>query len=203
MLKAAKTLFAQTGYDNASTSSIARAAGSSESQLVKHFGGKQGLLVAIFDEGWTSISRQLDQALAQAPPAAKLELLAQTILKALEQDAELKVLFLVEARRLRGRGAAIAISNGFLQLVSRMDAVLAELHAGGQLRASLHPQAVRSALIGMMEGMLRDHYMGQNIGYPANYPLDELPRMLSLVMECFLAAGDQPQTPPSATGTTA
>jgi len=46
ILRAAKRLFAQNGYENTSTVAIARDAGTSESQLMKHFGSKQGLLVA-------------------------------------------------------------------------------------------------------------------------------------------------------------
>jgi AcrR family transcriptional regulator len=187
ILKAGRTLFAQNGYDNATTSAIARAAGSSESQLVKHFGGKQGLLVAIFDDGWNGISRRLDAALAQATtPAEKIGLLAHTVLEGLEHDSELKLLFLIEGRRVRGHGTDFAIGNGFLQLVRRADEVLAELQAAGQLRPELHPQAVRSGLVGMMEGLLRDHYMAQKTGYPAAYSLEDLPRMLSLVVQSLL-----------------
>jgi AcrR family transcriptional regulator len=195
MLKAGRTLFAQNGYDNATTSAIARAAGSSESQLVKHFGGKQGLLVAIFDDGWNGISRRLDTALAQATtPAEKIGLLAHTVLEGLEHDSELKLLFLIEGHRIRGHGADFVISNGFLELVHRADEVLAELQAAGQLRPDLHPQAVRSGLVGMMEGLLRDHYMAQKAGFPAAYSLEDLPRMMSLVVQSLLG-GEAP--PPS------
>ena len=193
IFQAGKTLFAQSGYDSASTAAIARTAGSSESQLIKYFGGKQGLLSAIFDEGWSGITGQIDQAIQQAPnAAAKLGLLSQTVVQALERDPELKLLFLVEGRRLRSAGANIAISNGFLQFIGRMDAILGELRDTGQLRANLHPQAVRSALVGMMEGLLRDHFMAQKTGYPATYSMSELPPVLSLVMQSFLIPGEHP-----------
>src|SRR5579872_504615 len=81
LLRAGKRLFAQHGYDAASTAAVARAAGSSESQLVKHFGGKQGLLAAIFTDGWLGVTAQLDAALQYADsPAAKLGVVAQTVL---------------------------------------------------------------------------------------------------------------------------
>ena len=44
-----KRLFARNGYENTSTVAIAREAGTSESQLMKHFGSKQGLLAAVLD----------------------------------------------------------------------------------------------------------------------------------------------------------
>jgi len=49
ILMAAKQLFASRGYENTSTVAIARLAGTSESQLMKHFGSKEGLLEEIFD----------------------------------------------------------------------------------------------------------------------------------------------------------
>jgi len=54
ILMSAKRLFARNGYENTSTVAIAREP-DSESQLMKHFGSKQGLLAAIFDRGWASI----------------------------------------------------------------------------------------------------------------------------------------------------
>ena len=59
ILMAAKHLFARGGYENTSTVAIAREAGTSESQLMKHFGSKQGLLGAIFDRGWQGISERI------------------------------------------------------------------------------------------------------------------------------------------------
>ena len=59
ILKSAKQLFARSGYENTSTVAIARQAGTSESQLMKHFGSKQGLLSAILDRGWVAIADRL------------------------------------------------------------------------------------------------------------------------------------------------
>ena len=56
ILLAAKRLFAKDGYENTSTVAIAREAGTSESQLMKHFGSKQGLLVAIFDGAGSALA---------------------------------------------------------------------------------------------------------------------------------------------------
>jgi AcrR family transcriptional regulator len=49
--EAAKSLFAERGYELASTAAICRLAGTSESQLIKHFGNKQGVLEAVFQHG--------------------------------------------------------------------------------------------------------------------------------------------------------
>src|SRR5438067_11108111 len=79
ILRVAKMLFAKRGYEHASTSSIARQAGTSESQLMKHFGSKAGLLEAIFLEGWKTITEQARLAIQNLPtPLEKVEVIAAT-----------------------------------------------------------------------------------------------------------------------------
>src|SRR5579859_6701483 len=75
ILRVAKSLFANRGYEHTSTSAIARQAGTSESQLIKHFGSKAGLLEAIFIEGWKGITDQARLAIQDvASPPEKLQL---------------------------------------------------------------------------------------------------------------------------------
>src|SRR5687767_11638279 len=69
LLAAAKDLFAAEGYDNATTAAIARRAGTSESQLIKHFGSKEGLLEAIFDRAWARLEDEVREAIQQAGSA--------------------------------------------------------------------------------------------------------------------------------------
>ena len=96
ILLAAKALFAQSGFENTSTISIARLAQTSESQIIKHFGNKEGLLEAIFEAGWKHISEAFG-ALEYVPsPSSKLQALAGLILAKLEEDEQLKLLFLLE-----------------------------------------------------------------------------------------------------------
>jgi len=59
LLLSGKTLFARNGYEQTSTSAIAREAGSSESQLVRYFSGKSGLLEAIFNESWKPLNETI------------------------------------------------------------------------------------------------------------------------------------------------
>ena len=80
ILKAGKLLFAEAGFENTSTISIARMAQTSESQLIKHFGSKEGLLEAIFEHGWNHIAEAFG-ALEYIPaPSAKLQALVGLIL---------------------------------------------------------------------------------------------------------------------------
>lgn len=186
ILRVAKTLFAKRGYEHASTSSIARQAGTSESQLMKHFGSKAGLLEAIFLEGWKTITEQARLAIQDLPtPLEKVQVIAGTALMALERDPEMKQLLLLEARRVRKEGQMVAISEGFLVFVQLIDGVLNEAQAMNLLRPSLSPQAVRSALIGMLEGMLRDRFLAEHLNFPADYDLREMDETLTLALSSF------------------
>lgn len=186
ILRVAKSLFANRGYEHTSTSAIARQAGTSESQLMKHFGSKAGLLEAIFIEGWTEITEQARAAIeGLSSPHEKLQTITRSVLERLERDPELKLLFLLEGRRIRKEGQMVALTQGFLSFVQLVDGVLQEMASRGILRPNLSPDAVRSALMGMLEGMLRDRFLAERLGFPAHFDLGQLQEMLGLVLASF------------------
>jgi len=192
ILRVAKELFANRGYEHTSTSAIARTAGTSESQLMKHFGSKSGLLEAIFIEGWTAIAGQARAATESLDdPIAKLEAIAATVVGHLERDPEMKVLYLLEGRRIRREGQMVALTDGFLGFVRLLDSILQECQSRGQLDPETPPHAVRSALMGLLEGMLRDRFLAERLGFPAHFTLEKILQMHSLTMNAFLrqAAG--------------
>src|SRR5258708_3650922 len=90
ILRVSKSLFANRGYEHTSTSAIARLAGTSESQLMKHFGNKSGLLEAIFTDGWNQITEQARQAAdGFTEPSDKLQAISTAALRHLERDQEI------------------------------------------------------------------------------------------------------------------
>ena len=187
ILRVAKGLFANRGYEHTSTSAIARQAGTSESQLMKHFGSKAGLLEAIFIEGWTEIAEQARIAIQgiQAPDE-KLLVITRCVLDYLEHDPELKLLFLLEGRRIRKEGQMVALTEGFLGFVRLVDGVLGEMAANGMLRENLSADGVRSALMGMLEGMLRDRFLAERLGFPAHFNLAQIKDLLALTLNCYI-----------------
>ena len=186
MLQVAKQLFAERGYENTSTVAIARAAGSSESQLMKHFGSKEGLLEAVFDQGWSILTERLGDLDSLRDGRQKIEQLVGAMLVALEADPVLKDLLLLEGRRIRKEGHMILMTRGFLQIVGTLDRILNEMRAQGELGPGLNPQAVRSALIGSVEGMLRDQVLAKRTGYPAAYSLEEVREIFRRALAAFL-----------------
>jgi TetR/AcrR family transcriptional repressor of uid operon len=188
ILQAAKTLFAVSGFENTSTISIARLAQTSESQIIKYFGHKEGLLEAIFEDGWTHIGEAFG-ALEYIPaPSAKLQALVGLILTKLEEDEQLKQLFLLEGRRIRKEGHMVLMTEGFLRLVKTVDRLLREMRDLGQLRSDLHLEGMRSALIGMMEGLLRDRMLVNRIPYSASYNAEDIRKLFLHVLNSFSVA---------------
>ncbi len=187
ILRVGKTLFANRGFEHTSTSAIARQAGTSESQLMKHFGSKAGLLEAIFIEGWTQITQQAQAAIQNIDsPLEKLEIMSGLVLQSLDRDPELKLLMLLEGRRIRREGQMVALTEGFLSFVRLADGVLNEMSAKHLLRPELNVHAIRSALMGMLEGMLRDRFLAERLGFPADYKPEQVQQMLGFVLRAFL-----------------
>jgi len=196
---AAKMLFAAQGYENTSTAAISRMAGTSESQLMKHFGGKYGLLEAVFIQGWGEINVQARQDI-EGPrlPQEKLRVAVEAVFKVLEKDPELKLLMLFESRRIRGDGHAVSLTGTFLEFVRLLDGILHQIQTRGLLRPDRDPQAVRSALMGMMEGLLRDQMLAERIGYPAHYGRSEVSEIFSEVLASFMVRRPRSQPRPAA-----
>src|SRR5687768_17217821 len=112
LMRSAKQLFAAKGYENTSTVTIARLAGTSESQLMKHFGSKEGLLEAVFDGAWSQVAEAVRRVVASGEaPVQKLNALAELMLKVLEEDEEIRTLMLLEGRRIRKEGHMVMLTR--------------------------------------------------------------------------------------------
>jgi AcrR family transcriptional regulator len=172
--EAAKTLFAEHGYEATSTAEICRIAATSQSQLIKHFVNKQGLLEAIFEHAWEQIRPVIHLGVeAASSPSEKLIIVGETMLTILTNDKELRALFLREGHRIHADGQMASMVPGFLEFVTTLDGILNELVAAGELRPDMHPQALRSGLMGAFEGILRDQFLARPSHFPADYSESE------------------------------
>jgi AcrR family transcriptional regulator len=188
--EAAKSLFAKHGYESTSTMAICRQAGTSESQLLKHFSSKQGALEAIFQDAWEHINPALRLALDTIPSAQeRFKMLIEMVLNFLEKDPELRLLFLLEGRRIRDDGKFVVLVPGFLEFVAMIDTVLKQIKEAGELVSGVEPQAVRSGLMGAVEGLMRDQLIARSTKFPAHYSSESI-RVL-----CFRFLGSVLQEP--------
>jgi AcrR family transcriptional regulator len=192
ILQAGRELFAEDGYENTTTSAIARKAGTSESQLIKHFGSKEGLLEAIYDQAWSRMSQGLRRIQeAHDSPFDKLKALTELMIGALERDREISTLMLLEGRRIRKHGHLVLLTRGFQQVLGVVDGLLREMQEAGMLRQDFNPEAIRSALLGTFEGLLRDQLLAERANYPAHYDGAELRTVYRAVLECFLVPAER------------
>lgn len=164
---------------------IARQAATSESQIIKYFENKEGVLIAVFNDGWSRIAQQLEALRVGASGADRLDAIVATILGAFRADPALKEIMLFEGRRMR-RAGELVLTSGYLSLVRMLDECLQAMQSAGQLRPELEVQAVRSALIGMFEGMLRDQLLAERGNYPANYSLKSMQAVFRRTIQAFL-----------------
>ncbi len=166
----AKALFAERGYEATTTAAICRLAGTSQSQLIKHFTNKQGVLEAVFEYAWEQLNPAVQLAIEKIPsPTDKLRTVVDMVLTFLQKDKDLRTIFLLEGRRIRGDGHMVVLVPGFLDFVKILDGILKEMTARGELVPNVHPHAVRSALVGAFEGLLRDQMLARTSRFPAAY----------------------------------
>lgn len=183
LLEAAKRLFAAQGYEQTATSAIAREAGTSESQLMRYFGGKVGLLEALFEEAWVVLNARVHRAAQNANTYRDAVLDAiQTVVNTLSRDQDLAVLFIFEGRRLRGDEPRIRLSRGFVAFSETMRGLVRQAQAAREISPQLDTTAVTSAVLGAAEAMMRDRLVARS-GRGRAFAEREIRRTL----ECLLA----------------
>jgi len=185
ILRSAKHLFSETGYENTSTVSIAREAGTSESQLMKHFGSKQGLLTAILDRGWARIVERVKATNHANSPADRLVSMLAAATIEFENDPQLRVLAALEARRVRKDTADLVVSGGYRRYREMLDRTLIDMRTEGQIRADLNLDAVRAAVIGLADGLWHDRVVASRAGMASSYSLDDIQQVVELLINSF------------------
>jgi AcrR family transcriptional regulator len=194
--EAAKSLFSQKGYESTSLSEIARLAGTSESQIVHHFGSKAGLLRAVFEDAWEQINRAVRLAIAKSPSSLdKLKRSFNIVLASLEKDAALGTLLLLEGvPRLRRGQHMIVLTHGYQEFIETLDGILKEIADRGELAEQIVPEAFRSGIIGLVEGMLRHQLLARISGFPASYSEADIWTLVStLLLACLRSEHQKPR----------
>jgi AcrR family transcriptional regulator len=168
LLNSGKTLFSRNGYEQTSTAAIAREAGSSESQLIRYFGGKAGLLEAIFNDSWTGLHDHIQRHVAEAAHGrdAILRILT-TMIDAFSRDHDTAFLFLFEGRRMRGGSHEVLLSKGFVQFMELTLSLIQKGQADGSFRSDVDASVMASAMLGCAEGMIRDRVLAERNHLPS------------------------------------
>ena len=186
LLNAGKSLFARQGYENTSTSAVAQEAKTSESQLVRYFGGKAGLLEAIFDEAWGPMNARVHDLLADATTGrAAVAAVLSAVLAALDRDDDLAAVLLFEGRRIRGGDSEVRLSSGFLEF---SDVVLRLVKRGqrdGSFAPGFDATALSATFIGAAEAMVRDRLLLKRAGSRKTFSDKQVQRIFDALLDGF------------------
>jgi AcrR family transcriptional regulator len=180
ILGIAAELFAAKGYENTSTLSIARSAGTSETQLMKHFINKEGLLEAIFAEQVATMLKFLSDAKHLPSPRERLREFFHLAVSWLDQHPEQKKLFLLDLRRVRSKHTGEVLAGLCARdFVVQIDELLQEARVAGELKCSMRVSLVRSVIFGAVSELLRDAMLSQSYTSPATS--DEIDKTVTYI----------------------
>jgi AcrR family transcriptional regulator len=181
ILRVAREVFAELGYERSTTLEVAQRLGISEATVFTYFRGKRELCVRVISDWYDEIIAVMDAGLPlDQPLRAQLQFLIETHLRLfLVQGTGLCALVLSEGRSKGGPGQALAES--VLPLQRRYTAPLMDLlargQASGELRADLPLRLMRAMVLGPMEHILWE-VVGQVRSTEAPVPVDTVARQL-------------------------
>lgn len=189
LLNAGKSLFARLGYENTATSAVAREAGTSESQLIRYFSSKMGLLEAIFDEHWRPVNTRIHDVLTDAPDGrAAVTAVLSTVLGVFERDEDLATIFLFEGRRIRGGSHDVQLSSGFVEFTDVVHRLIKRGQKDGSFAAAFDSAALASALMGAVEGMIRERVLARRATAPRPFSDKQIQRVFEAMLNAFAPA---------------
>jgi len=181
LLSAGKELFSRLGYEQTSTATIAREAGTSESQLVRYFSGKSGLLDAIFNESWHGLNEVITQTIADSQHGREAILgVFSLLIEGFSADPDMASLFMFEGRRVRG--TEVALSKGFQQFVDLVRKLIERGQNDGSFRRDVNDAVIAAAMMGAAEGMVRDRLIALRGGKDAPFDNDSVRRVFEAMV---------------------
>jgi len=149
ILAAAKTLFAEQGFDAVSMNAIAERAGVSKANIFHHFTSKNDLYVAVLHHVCRDASERLDDLdKPNAPFEERLEQFARSHLKTLLDHGQMMRLLLREMLSDNPRLGQELAEQVYGEKFSRFVAILRAGQAAGELRTDVDPAMVATLLIG-------------------------------------------------------
>lgn len=179
IVAAGKHLYHVVGYDGASIEAICREAKATELDFVIHFGRKEGLLQAIFEEGWHCLLSRLPRAQAVVSARERLKELLRLAVEFFMQDPVFSDLFVFEGHRLRD-GEMMMLTPSYTDFAALIDS-LVQVEVPEQ-----ECHVVRSGLMGACEGLVRDLVLSKRFGYPANFSGQQAEQFVSRLVDCLI-----------------
>jgi hypothetical protein len=119
-------------------------------------------------------------------------MLLDLFLRVFEQDPALKELMLLESRRIRKEGHGVMLTQGYGRFVVVVEKILGVMAQNGELRKGFTPAMVRTALVGLLEGLLREQVLAARHQVPAAHLTPENIRTIfNVVFDAMLTPAKQ------------
>ena len=193
VIASAEGLFAEFGYQGCSLLRIAKAAGTSESGVLRFFASKEDVFLAVIESALAELHARIDAALgapsAPAPEAVveRLILLIRVVFDMYETHPEKVALIFSEGglsiRMLKGsQGRTLMTLPGMLQLVELIDTLCAQGCRRGAF-SGVDPVAVRESWFGIVEGAILGWLLSSNPA--AEYTSVSARKMLKVATKMF------------------
>jgi AcrR family transcriptional regulator len=155
ILRTGREVFAEKGFEDATTLEIAQRLGISEATVFTYFRGKRELCVRVISDWYDEIITAMEDALPRDQPVrAQLAVLVRTHLTLfLVQGTGLCALVLSEGRS-KGPGLGESFAPLQRRYTAPLMALLAQGQASGEIRTDLPLRLLRSMVLGPMEHIL-------------------------------------------------
>lgn len=133
---------------------------------MRYFGGKVGLLEALFDDAWNHINARVERAVQKTTAGNRESLLdaIQTVVTVLAGDKELASLLMFEGRRMRGSAPRVRVSRGFAAFSDTINRLVRKAQTAREIDPGFDASAVTSALLGAAESLIRDRLVAKSRG---------------------------------------
>lgn len=190
MLLAARKLYAKVGFEATTTAAIARAAGTSQSQFVKHFADKRGVLAAILEGGWGELLSAVRLATERVEaPQERFRLALDMLLSYLGREREFRSIWLREGPHLARRAGGTV----YAEFLALLDDFFRQMLLAGELLPHVNTRALRAGVLGALVNMLYYSDVVAETGATLPFSEDEVRHtLLSFLAGSKVQAGRAP-----------
>ncbi len=166
ILLVARQLFKTDGYNGTKTRTLAKAAGTSEAGLFRHFDNKYDILMAVYDDAWSRVNEWIDEALGVAgdfdDPCDELIEIITGLWRFYEVDPETSAFLIINTGNtdslLVDHQDQATISDANIAYLQRIEQ-LCEAAVDAGLVGDLTSRALAEGLFGLSEGVMLGWYL--------------------------------------------
>ncbi|WP_043518042.1 TetR/AcrR family transcriptional regulator [Achromobacter arsenitoxydans] len=157
ILRVARLVFSESGFQAATTTEIAQRLGVSEATIFTYFGGKRELCVRVISDWYDEIISKVEDNLPHVHGArAQLHYLVHTHLRHLLAEGPGLCAFILSEGRARNDDFGEIYADLQRRYTAPLMRILAQGQADGDIRGDMPLRLLRSAVYGPMEHVLWD-----------------------------------------------